>query len=73
MKAIQFSTGDIRSGKHLFQTVELPTPVPAPRDVLVAVKAVSINPVDTKVRSGLVGVPDDVTVLAGKIHEGWRV
>jgi len=30
--------------------VELPDPVPAGRDVLVAVKAVSVNPVDTKVR-----------------------
>ena len=26
------------------------TPVPGPRDLLVAVKAVSVNPVDTKVR-----------------------
>mgnify|MGYP000865817873 FL=1 len=30
--------------------IELPKPVPAGRDLLVAVKAVSVNPVDTKVR-----------------------
>jgi zinc-binding alcohol dehydrogenase family protein len=30
--------------------VELPTPKPGARDLLVAVKAVSVNPVDTKVR-----------------------
>ncbi|WP_322889541.1 MULTISPECIES: zinc-binding alcohol dehydrogenase family protein [unclassified Yoonia] len=33
-----------------FVDVDLPKPVPAGRDILVAVKAVSVNPVDTKVR-----------------------
>jgi NADPH:quinone reductase len=33
-----------------FVDVDLPVPVPAGRDILVAVKAVSVNPVDTKVR-----------------------
>jgi len=31
--------------------IELPTPTPEPRDLLVAVKAISVNPVDTKVRA----------------------
>lgn len=31
--------------------VELPTPEPGPRDLLVRIEAVSVNPVDTKVRS----------------------
>lgn len=31
--------------------VELPTPTPGPRDLLVRVKAVSVNPVDVKVRA----------------------
>lgn len=35
---------------NAFLDVELPTPVAAGRDLLVAVKAVSINPVDTKIR-----------------------
>ncbi|MCR4509240.1 zinc-binding alcohol dehydrogenase family protein [Pseudomonas sp. 32.2.56] len=30
--------------------VELPTPTPGPRDLLVEVKAISVNPVDTKIR-----------------------
>jgi zinc-binding alcohol dehydrogenase family protein len=30
--------------------LDLPPPIPGPRDLLVAVKAVSVNPVDTKVR-----------------------
>lgn len=32
--------------------MELPDPVPGPRDLLVRVHAVSVNPVDTKVRNG---------------------
>jgi NADPH:quinone reductase len=35
---------------NAFLDVELPTPIAAGRDLLVAVKAVSVNPVDTKVR-----------------------
>jgi zinc-binding alcohol dehydrogenase family protein len=34
-----------------FVEVEVPTPTPAGRDLLVRVKAVSVNPVDTKVRA----------------------
>jgi len=33
--------------------MDLPTPVPGPRDLLVAVKAVSVNPVDTKQRNNM--------------------
>lgn len=33
--------------------MDLPTPVPGPRDLLVAVRAVSVNPVDTKVRQNM--------------------
>ncbi|NDL62997.1 zinc-binding alcohol dehydrogenase family protein [Acerihabitans arboris] len=32
--------------------IDLPKPTPGPRDIVVAVKAVSVNPVDTKVRAG---------------------
>jgi zinc-binding alcohol dehydrogenase family protein len=32
--------------------IDLPRPVPGPRDLLVEVRAVSVNPVDTKVRRG---------------------
>lgn len=32
--------------------MDLPKPVPGPRDLLVKVQAVSVNPVDTKVRAG---------------------
>ncbi|MBP0598649.1 zinc-binding alcohol dehydrogenase family protein [Herbaspirillum sp. LeCh32-8] len=32
--------------------IDLPVPTPGPRDLLVEVRAVSVNPVDTKVRNG---------------------
>jgi len=35
-----------------FHDVDLPKPTPTGRDILVAVKAVAVNPVDTKVRGG---------------------
>ena len=48
-----------------FLDVELPTPTPSGRDLLVAVKAVSVNPVDTKVRRPKDTVEDPPRVL------GW--
>jgi len=33
--------------------IELPEPTPGPRDLLVAVQAISVNPVDTKIRAGV--------------------
>ncbi len=40
-----------------FVDVELPRPEPTGQDLLVSVKAISVNPVDTKIRSGR-GQPD---------------
>lgn len=67
MKAISFQTAPENQAAPapLFQEIELPTPAPGPRDLLVRIEAVSINPVDTKVRAGLVAVPDGVVTL------GW--
>lgn len=50
---------------NVFLDVELPQPVAAGRDLLVAVKAVSVNPVDTKVRAPKDKVEDPPRVL------GW--
>ncbi|MEO9323278.1 zinc-binding alcohol dehydrogenase family protein [Nocardioides sp. C4-1] len=41
--------------------LDLPRPAPGPRDLVVEVRAVSVNPVDTKVRRG--GDPDETRVL----------
>jgi len=42
-----------------FLDVELPTPVPSGHDLLIAIEAIAVNPVDTKVRAGR-GNPDAV-------------
>lgn len=48
-----------------FLDVELPTPAPEGRDVLVAVQAVAVNPVDTKVRAPKDKVEDPPGSSAG--------
>ena len=51
MKAIGYrDPGPIERDDALLD-IELPDPVPGPRDLLVEVRAVSVNPVDTKVRT----------------------
>ena len=45
--------------------LDLPEPVPGARDLLVEVHAVSVNPVDTKIRMGSTPAPGTVKVL------GW--
>src|SRR5438270_12611935 len=47
MKAVAHATRDIAS----LADIELPKPSPTPRDLLVKVEAVSVNPVDTKRRT----------------------
>ncbi len=52
MKAIQFS----RFGEpEVLEVVELPDPHPGPGQVRVAVRAAAVNPIDWKVRSGMMG------------------
>ncbi|KAF3995928.1 zinc-binding alcohol dehydrogenase family protein [Glaciimonas immobilis] len=48
-----------------FLDVTLPTPTPSGRDLLVAVKAIAVNPVDTKVRAPKAKVEETPRVL------GW--
>jgi NADPH:quinone reductase-like Zn-dependent oxidoreductase len=52
MKAIQFSEF---GGPEVLEIVELPDPHPGPGQIRVAVRAVGINPIDWKVRSGAMG------------------
>ncbi len=51
MKAVGFTRYLPVSDPESFLDVELPKPVPQGRDILVAVQAVAINPVDVKVRA----------------------
>lgn len=53
MKAIAYYHSLPISDVNSLQDIELPEPVAGPRDLLVEVKAISVNPVDTKVRQNV--------------------
>ncbi|MCI9866905.1 zinc-binding alcohol dehydrogenase family protein [Rhizobium skierniewicense] len=65
MKAIGYKAPGAIEREDALQDIELPRPVPVGRDVLVEVKAISVNPVDTKVRKGASPEPGQWKVL------GW--
>ncbi|WP_095144847.1 zinc-binding alcohol dehydrogenase family protein [Pseudomonas sp. Irchel s3b6] len=67
MKAIAYYTCLPISDPDALQDIELPEPVAGPRDLLVDVKAISVNPVDTKVRQNV--CPEDGTAKV----LGWDV
>lgn len=50
MKAIGYKAAGAIERDDALQDIELPRPTPAGRDILVEVEAISVNPVDTKVR-----------------------
>ena len=53
MKAIAFAQSLPISHADALIDIELPTPQPGEHDLLVRVHAISVNPVDTKVRNGV--------------------
>jgi zinc-binding alcohol dehydrogenase family protein len=65
MKAIGYRQNLPVDQPHALEDLELPAPQPGPRDLLVRVKAVSVNPVDTKVRRNRAPQPGQPEVL------GW--
>ena len=69
MKAIQFSKF---GGPEVLELVELPDPHPAAGQIRVAVRAVGVNPIDWKVRSGAMGGELPATTgqeVAGTVDE----
>ena len=53
MKAIAFTQHGLPiEDPNALMDMDLPKPTPGPRDLLVHVRAVSVNPVDTKIRAG---------------------
>src|SRR6476646_8845679 len=50
MRAVAYQKSLPIEDEHALVDVDLPTPAPQGRDLLVQVQAVSVNPVDTKVR-----------------------
>ena len=52
---------------HVIQYGELPDPTPADGQVLVRVKAVAVNPIDTYIRGGLVAAPQFPYVIGSDV------
>jgi zinc-binding alcohol dehydrogenase family protein len=67
MKAIGYQTPGAIDREDALVDIELEKPVAKGRDLLVAVEAISVNPVDTKVRRGAAPEPGQWKVL------GWDV
>jgi zinc-binding alcohol dehydrogenase family protein len=67
MKAIAYYASLPITDTQSLQDIELPEPVAGPRDLLVEVKAISVNPVDTKVRHNVAPENGAAKVL------GWDV
>ncbi len=65
MKAVAYLQALPITNPDALQDVALPAPVPGARDLLVRVKAISVNPVDTKVRANTAPAPGQSKVL------GW--
>lgn len=65
MKAVAYQSPLPLSHSLALQDVLLPPPEPGPHDLLVEVKAVAANPVDTKIRAGVSPEPGQWKVL------GW--
>ncbi|MED5525669.1 MAG: zinc-binding alcohol dehydrogenase family protein [Pseudomonadota bacterium] len=63
MKAIAFTQSLPISDANALQEMELPMPTPGPHDIRVAVSAVSVNPVDVKVRAGAQPAPGEPRIL----------
>ena len=65
MRAIAYKIPQAISAETSLIDVELPVPTPEGRDILVEVKASSVNPVDVKIRANAKPEPDQLKVL------GW--
>ena len=63
MKAVGYATCLPVTDPHCLTDLELPDPVAGGRDLLVRVRAVSVNPVDTKLRRNVAPPPGEVRVL----------
>jgi zinc-binding alcohol dehydrogenase family protein len=63
MKAIGYRLAQSIDATDALIDLELPTPQPGPNDLLVAVKAVSVNPADVKLRASTSPAKGDVRIL----------
>ncbi len=64
MKAVAYRKSLPIEDTASLQDIELPAPAPGPRDLLVEVSAIAVNPVDTKIRRN-VAPPEGETKVIG--------
>ncbi len=73
MRAVGYKNPLPITDEHSLVDIELPRPVPSGRDLLIEVKAISVNPVDTKVRASARPEGDSWKILgwdaSGKVIE----
>jgi NADPH:quinone reductase-like Zn-dependent oxidoreductase len=73
MKAVAYKAAGSIERNDALVDVELPRPTASGRDILVEVKAVSVNPVDTKIRRSVNPARDEWKILGwdavGKVIE----
>ena len=65
MKAVGYSKPGPVSGERALEDIDIPMIAPKGRDIRVSVRAVSVNPVDTKIRRGVAPAPGEHGIL------GW--
>lgn len=65
MSAVAYRKHSTLADPDCLVDVDVERPAPGPNDLRVAVRATSVNPVDTKIRAGLATAPDTVQCL------GW--
>lgn len=63
MKAVAFTQSQAIEQVDSLLDLELPVPEPGPHDLRVAVRAIAVNPVDTKVRNSALPQPGEPRVL----------
>jgi zinc-binding alcohol dehydrogenase family protein len=72
MKAVAYHVPGAIERDDALLDIEMPAPTPGPRDLLVEVRAISVNPVDTKVRRNATPAAGEAKVLgwdaAGVVH-----
>ena len=65
MKAIGYRNAGSIDRPDSLEFIDLPRPVASGHDVLVEVEAISVNPVDTKLRQGVSPASGEYRVLVG--------
>lgn len=72
MKAVAYYQPLPAEHPEALQDVQLADPTPGPHDLLVEVRAISVNPVDTKIRHGVIRLGDARTTVPPRCSVGMQ-